>query len=130
MKAGPRAASRENVRSAVAASSPSTDTDADGVGWGRRSPGNRDGRYRGWLPGAQLLTFGEVLAGTVASALVCLVVAISLALAQVYWAQLPESVANNHALVSRLCGLAGGLCLTVRLRDSRLARRAHLRGER
>jgi hypothetical protein len=66
----------------------------------------------------------------VAAAFVCFIVAISLALAQDYWAQLPEPVANNQELVSRLCSLAGGVCVTIRLRGSRLARRAHLRGER
>jgi hypothetical protein len=131
LKASPRIEPREDAESTVAVSKPSLDPDEPNrTGWGRRTSGKKDRRYQGWLPGAQPLTFGEVLAGTVATAFVCFIVAISLSLAGDYWVQLPDPVANGQNLISSLCGLVSGLYIAVCRRSSRLARRAHLRGER
>lgn len=117
----------ENVPSPVSYPRPSSDMDM--TVWGWRDTQGRDTRYRGWLPDAGLFTIGEILVGIVVAASVYFVVAASLPLLEVY-VRLPELAAGDETLVSRVCGLAGGLCVAVRRRYSRLARRAHLRGER
>lgn len=96
-------------------------TARDGTVWGRRNGEDLETRYRGWLPSGRLLTPGELLSGIFVAAL--------LPLAEAY-AQVPGQLVGDETLVARLCGLAGGLCVVLCRRSSRLARRAHLRGER
>lgn len=103
--------------------------DMDMTVWGWRNVEDRDTRYRGWLPGAGLFTIGEVLVGIVVAVSIYLVVAASLPLLETY-VRFPEPVAGDETFVSRACGLASGICVVVRRRSSRIARRARLRGER
>lgn len=122
-----KSVSEENVPSPV--SSPHPSSDMDMTVWGWRGTQGQDTRYRGWLPDAGLFTIGEILIGIVVAASVYFAVAASLPLLEIY-VRFPEPVAGGETFVSRLCGLAGGICVAVRRRSSRLARRAHLRGER
>lgn len=90
---------------------------------------NRDGRYRGWLPGTERLTLGEFFAGSFTVGAVCLVLSAALAFAE-GWTLLPTLLAENETLSSALGGIIVGLYVSIRLSSSRLARRKHLRGER
>ncbi len=98
---------------------------------GRRDPKprSRDEQYRGWLPGYERLTPGELFAGFFAAGMVCLVLSASLAFAGSS-IELPAPVAGNETPLSLLGGLATGLYVSARLSGARLVRRKHLRGER
>ena len=98
---------------------------------GRRDPkaGSRDEHYRGWLPGYERLTPGELFAGLLAAGMVCLVLSASLVLAGSA-IELPAPVAGNETPLSLLGGFLTGLYVSARLSGARLAQRKHLRGER